>query len=104
MKIIYVYILKCSDNTFYTGVTNDMDRRLKEHHSGIHKDSYTYSRRPITLVYHERFSDPALAIKWEKRIKKWSQKKKKALIDGDWDKLVEYSKSKSNDEFSSGSN
>ncbi len=94
MKTFYVYILKCSDNTFYTGITNSMDRRLIEHASGIHKESYTYSRRPVTLVYHEKFNDPELAIRWEKRIKNWSQKKKQALIDGDWDKLVEYAKSK----------
>ena len=96
MKSFYVYILKCSDNTFYTGITNNLDRRLNEHATGIHKESYTYSRRPVELVYHEKLNNPELAIRWEKRIKNWSQKKKQALIDGDWEKLVEYSKSKLN--------
>lgn len=93
MKTCYVYILKCSDNTFYTGVTNNLERRLDEHISSLNRQSYTFSRRPLILVYHEIFNDIELAIRWEKRIKKWSQKKKQALIDGDWDKLVEYSKS-----------
>ncbi len=91
---MYVYILECSDKTYYTGVTNNLEKRLIVHKRGINPDSYTYKRRPINLVYHEIFNDPMAAIRFEKRIKKWSQKKKKALISGDLDSLPELSRSK----------
>jgi putative endonuclease len=94
MKFMYVYILECSDGTYYTGVTNNIERRLNEHQSGCIRDSYTYNRRPVKLVYHEIFNDPSYAITYEKKLKKWSQTKKKALIDGDFDKLIVLSKKK----------
>ena len=62
-KYLHVYILKCSDGIYYTGITNDPERRLKEHNSGVNERSYTYSRRPVEMVYCERFSDFNLAIK-----------------------------------------
>jgi len=92
MKSIYVYILECSDGSFYTGVTNNPERRLIEHNEGIHSDSYTYSRRPVDLKYCEQFNDPELAILWEKKIKGWSHKKKKALIEDNWEELCALSK------------
>lgn len=87
LKYLYVYILKCADNTFYTGVTNNLERRLSEHNSAHNKDSYTASRLPATLVYQEIFTDYNLAIAWEKKIKSWSIKKKEALINSDWKSL-----------------
>jgi putative endonuclease len=95
MKTMYVYLLNCSDGTYYTGVTNNLERRLEEHQSGLNKDSYTYRRRPLKLVYHETFDSPLQAITFEKRLKKWSSKKKEALINGRQDLLPELSKSKS---------
>jgi len=92
MKLYYVYILKCKDDSFYTGITNSIERRLYEHNVGIDKDAYTYSRRLVELVWFEMFTDPAQAIMVEKKIKGWSRRKKQALIDEDWDKLVRYSK------------
>ncbi len=86
-KYLYVYILKCSDATYYTGVTNDLEKRFKQHSLGLDKGSYTYSRRPLEIVYHEKFANFRLAIEWETRIKKGSRKKKKALINGNWDAL-----------------
>ncbi|WP_306468576.1 GIY-YIG nuclease family protein [Aestuariibaculum lutulentum] len=50
MKTYFVYILKCSDNSFYTGITNSMERRLHEHQVGKDIEVYTYTRRPVTLV------------------------------------------------------
>jgi putative endonuclease len=47
----FVYILKCNDNTYYTGVTNDVQRRFLEHQNGDDVDSYTYKRRPVELVF-----------------------------------------------------
>ncbi|GIZ07460.1 GIY-YIG nuclease family protein [Flavobacterium sp. UMI-01] len=92
MKTYFVYILKCADNSFYTGMTNSLERRLSEHKSGLKKDSYTFTRRPIELVWFEMFTDPTQAIMFEKKIKGWSRRKKQALIDEDWDRLVRYSK------------
>ena len=92
MKIYYVYILKCSDETFYTGITSNLSSRMVSHKSGKFKDSYTYSRRPLKLVFYCEFTDPNLAIDTEKQIKKWSQGKKKALIAGDYEKLPNLAK------------
>jgi putative endonuclease len=77
----YVYILACSDNSYYTGVTNDIERRLYEHDAGLDKESYTYIRRPLELKYLEQFDDINKAIEREKQIKKWSRKKKEALFE-----------------------
>lgn len=65
-----------------------------EHNLGINKNSYTYSRRPVKLVFCEKFTDPSQAIQFEKQVKGWSRKKKKAIIDGKWELLPELSKSK----------
>ncbi len=92
MKQYYVYILKCSDNSFYTGITNNIERRIVEHNSGSKKGTYTYYRRPVTLVWLETFLDVNEAILMEKKIKGWSRRKKVALINSDWNKLVEYSR------------
>jgi putative endonuclease len=92
MKYMYVYILECADGSFYTGVTNKSERRLLEYKEGINKDSYTYSRRPLKMIYCEYLIDPNQAIIWEKRIKKWSRRKKEALISKEWKSLVEFSK------------
>ena len=87
LKYLYVYILKCSDNSYYTGVTNNPELRLRQHNFGLNKDAYTFTRRPVEMLYCEKFSDYLLAISWEKRIKKWSRKKKEALIEQNWDAL-----------------
>ena len=87
VKYLYVYILKCADGTYYTGVTNDVERRLQQHNKGINPKSYTFKRRPLSLVYSERFSDFNQAIAWEKKVKDWSTAKKEALISGDWKRL-----------------
>jgi putative endonuclease len=79
-KIYYVYILKCSDESYYTGVTNNLERRLNEHQYGVNEGSYTYFRRPVELKFFEEFKYINQAIEIEKKIKKWSKGKKKALI------------------------
>ncbi len=93
-QYLYVYILLCSDNSYYTGVTNNLERRILEHNTGINPKCYTYSRRPLQLVFYEYYSDFNLAIYIEKKIKKWSRAKKQALISGDWEKLKNLSKCK----------
>jgi putative endonuclease len=63
-----------------------------EHNSGMKPDAYTFKRRPVVLVWFEVFSDSTQAIVIEKKIKGWSRRKKEALINQDWDKLVQYAK------------
>jgi putative endonuclease len=87
MNCYYVYILQCSDGTYYTGVTNNINRRLTEHNSGAIPGSFTHSRRPLELVFYEEFSDINNAILLEKRIKGWSRKKKEALIEENFEEL-----------------
>ena len=94
MIIYYVYILKCSDNSYYTGITNDLLRRVDEHNDGINPTCYTYNRRPVELVFSSEFIDVNLAISFEKQVKGWSRKKKEAIIRGDWNLLPELSKNK----------
>jgi putative endonuclease len=52
MKTMYVYILKCSDDSFYTGVTNDLEMRFEQHVQGINRNCYTFSRRPLEIVFY----------------------------------------------------
>jgi putative endonuclease len=91
-KILYVYILKCSDDSYYIGVTNNLELRLAQHNEGVLVSSYTYNKRPVQLVYYERFDNYYLAIEWEKKIKGWTRRKKEALMEQNWEKLKEYSK------------
>ena len=87
MYFYYVYILKCSDGSFYTGITNNIELRLQQHQSGIQKNSYTYNKRPVQLEFCEEFGDVLQAISFEKKIKGWTRAKKSALIAGDVDML-----------------
>ena len=94
MKTYYVYILLCIDGTYYTGITSRIEERLAEHSIGLDLISYTYSRRPVKLVALEMFQNPVDAIAREKQVKNWSRRKKKALIDKNWDELIAYAKGK----------
>ena len=94
MKTSYVYILLCSDKTYYTGVTEDVFRRFNEHQDGKYFGSYTYNRRPVVLVYYVIFTDIKEAILFEKKIKKWSKAKKEALINGQYEDLPNLTKKK----------
>ena len=90
--VIHLYILKCADSSYYTGVTNNLERRLSEHNNGDSPSAFTYKRRPVELVYTESFSDPHVAFQKEKQIKGWTRKKKEALIAGDFEELKRLSK------------
>lgn len=103
MKFYYVYILKCSDNSYYTGITNNIERRISEHNEGIHPNSYTYNRRPVILVFQQQFTDVMKAIAFEKQVKGWSRKKKEAIINNEWHKLPGLSKNRQNRESPSSS-
>ena len=87
MYFYYVYILKCSDDSYYTWITNNLEKRIVEHKYGKHIDCYTYKRRPLKVKFDETFNDVLQAIYFEKKIKKWTRAKKEALINGDFDML-----------------
>ena len=87
MKFYYVYILRCSDDSLYTGITNNLERRVNEHNDGMLPNAYTYKRRPVVLEFYQEFTEPNQAIYFEKKLKKWSKVKKEALINGDYDLL-----------------
>ena len=89
-----MYLLKCSDNTYYTGISSNLEKRLVDHNKGSKPDSYTYSRRPVSLVFYAAFTNPEIAISVEKQIKKWSRAKKEALIAEDYLSLIELAKKK----------
>ena len=92
MKFYFVYIVECSDGSYYTGFTSNLEKRIMEHNSGAHDNAYTLQRRPVVLKWYESFTDPKLAIAVEKQIKGWSRRKKAALIEENWEDLVEFSK------------
>ena len=92
MTYLYVYILECADDSYYIGVTNNVGRRFIEHSTGIKENSYTFSRRPLKLVYCRQFAKPMDAINFEKQLKGWTRGKKIALIRNDYDRLHDLAK------------
>ena len=79
-KIWMVYILECSDKTLYTGITNDLEKRLEQHNFGKDGAKYTRVRRPVTCVYTETQENRSEATKREMVIKKFSRAAKLKLI------------------------
>ena len=92
-KTYWVYILKCSDGSYYTGSTSDLESRLINHQEGTIK-GYTKNRRPVELVYSDYSEDVYEIISAERQIKGWSRAKKEALINNDFDLLVRLSNKK----------
>jgi len=84
----FVYILRCSDGTYYTGITNNLEKRVSEHIKGLDSKAYTYHRRPVALVWNEFFPEISEALRAEKQIKGWGRKKKEALLNGDFGRLT----------------
>ena len=76
----FVYIVKCRDDSLYTGVTNDLDNRLQQHNHGKYGARYTRARRPVELVFCEPHPDKSSAMKRESEIKKLERKQKLDLI------------------------
>jgi len=76
----YVYILKCSDGSLYTGITVDLDRRLNEHNNSKKGAKYTRARRPVQMIYSETYENRSLASKRESAIKKLSRSEKLTLL------------------------
>ena len=82
----YVYILKCSDGSYYTGHTDDLEKRLETHDSG-ELGGYTKNRRPLKLVFLQEFPSRDEAFAAERQIKGWTRRKKEAIIRNRWDLL-----------------
>ena len=82
----YMYIVECSDGSYYTGSTVNLDKRLWEHNNGLGAN-YTRTRVPVKLVYCEPYESVEDAFIREKRVQGWSRAKKQALIAGEHDRL-----------------
>ena len=76
----FVYILKCKDGTFYTGSTDNIEKRLQAHNDKKTGARYTKSRRPVVLAYTETFETKSQALKREMAIKKLTRKSKRSLV------------------------
>jgi putative endonuclease len=85
---IFVYMLRCSDGSYYVGSAtgDDLGPRIDQHNAGSH-EGYTFSRRPVVLVWSEHFDRITDGIAVERKLKGWSRAKKEALIDSDWTKI-----------------
>lgn len=86
-----MYILKCYDESLYTGSTKDLEARVYDHQNGK-GSNYTSKRLPVELVYVEEYDRIDEAFAREHQIKKWTKKKKEALINGDFNQLKRLSK------------
>lgn len=84
----WAYILRCADGSYYTGHTDNLERRFGQHQSG-EIAGYTHSRRPVSLLWSQSFGVRLEAIAAERQIKGWSRAKKEALARSDWVALHE---------------
>jgi predicted GIY-YIG superfamily endonuclease len=89
----WVYILRCADNSYYTGHTDNLEKRIAEHQAG-EVEGYTSTRLPVVLVFSEEFPSREEAKACERRIKGWNRKKKEALIRGDWAEIFRLARKK----------
>ena len=86
----WVYLVECSDGSFYVGSTHDIERRVSEHNEGVGA-AYTRRRRPVILRWSEHYDRVEDAYAAEKRLQGWGRRKRQALIDGAFDLLPELS-------------
>ena len=91
MKPSYMYILECADGSYYTGSTRDLERGLWQHQNG-EGANFTKKRLPVKLVYAEPYDHVEDAFLREKQVQGWSRRKKKALIERNFDQLIDFSK------------
>jgi putative endonuclease len=88
-----IYILRCADGSYYTGITRrSVEERVSEHAQGLIPGCYTDGRRPVKLVFSEQYERIDEAVAAERRIKGWSRAKKEAYMRGDFPALVELAK------------
>ncbi len=92
MISFWVYLLRCSDGSYYCGQTDSMESRMHQHHAG--EIGYTSTRKPAELVWQGEFETREGALAFEQQVKGWSRAKKEALIAGDWERVQQLAKSK----------
>jgi putative endonuclease len=91
----WVYILRCSDGSYYVGTTRDsLEIRMAQHNAGAFQ-GYTASRKPVALIFSQWFNRITDAVENERKLKKWSRAKKEAFIRGDFKSLTQLAKRKS---------
>ena len=90
----FVYMLKCADGSYYIGSAtgDDLAPRIAQHQTGAYPGSYTFTRRPVRLVWSDYFDRITDAIAVERKLKGWSRAKKEALVAGDWPRIERLSK------------
>ena len=77
----YVYIVRCNSDTLYTGITNDLEKRIFDHNNSKIWAKYTKSRRPVTLVWSQELEDKVSVMKLEYKIKRMTKEKKEKIIE-----------------------
>jgi putative endonuclease len=87
----FMYILMCSNGTYYTGSTKYLEKRIQQHNSG-EGANYTKKHLPVELIYYEEFHRIDYAFLREKQVQKWSRRKKEALMNGDVNLLSQHAK------------
>jgi putative endonuclease len=87
----WVYILRCADNSYYTGHTDNLEQRIGEHQNGL-CGGYTAGRLPVELVFSQACSTREEALSAEQQIKGWSRRKKEAMMCGDWTEVSRLAK------------
>ena len=92
--VFCIYILECFDGSYYTGHTDNLEKRLYQHNKKVFPDCYTATRLPVKHIYTQTFSNRDEAIAAEIQIKGWSRKKKEALMNSDWDEISRLSRKK----------
>lgn len=85
--LFHVYILRCNDGSYYTGHTDNLEKRLSEHRMSKY-DGYTSTRLPVELVFQQGFHSRYEAMAAEIKLKTWNRKKKEALIRDGWDGII----------------
>ena len=93
MQDFYLYILKCKDDSYYIGHTDNIEKRISEHETGTYL-GYTAKRLPVKVVFVQCFGSRDEAFCAERQIKKWSRKKKEAFIRGNWGEVSKLSRKK----------
>ena len=92
--MFWMYMLRCSDGSYYVGHTDNLPARIAAHERGIFRSCYTFDRRPLALVFAQDFPTREEALAMERRVKGWSRAKKAALINRDWARIAVLAKSR----------
>jgi predicted GIY-YIG superfamily endonuclease len=93
-QMFWIYMLKCVDGSYYIGHSDNLSTRIAQHHAGTIPTCYTFSRRPVDVVYSREFPTREEAIAMERKLKGWSRAKKAALIRNDWVEISRLSRAR----------